>query len=93
LTNLGEIKMALKKTVTTPQGFEAQDAYHRVENLTLLAKDTMSFAVRSYKQSTGVPAFAETQHTAVYDIACDNPIAQAYTAAKALPQFTDAKDC
>lgn len=85
--------MALKKTVTTPQGFEAQDAYHRVENLTLLAKDAMSFAVRSYKQATGVPAFAETQHTAVYDIAGDNPIAQAYKAAKNHAEFTGATDC
>ena len=85
--------MALKKTVTTPQGFDAQDAYHRVENLTLIGKDSMSFAVRSYKQATGVPAFAETQHTATYDIAGNNPIAQAYESAKKLFQFSDAKDC
>jgi hypothetical protein len=85
--------MALTKTVTTPQGFDAQDAYHRVENLTLIGKDVMSFCVRSYKQPTGVPAFAETQHTAPYDMAGDNPIAQAYEAAKKLSQFSDAKDC
>ena len=85
--------MAIKKTVITPQGFEAQDAYHRVENLTLLAKDTMSFSTRSYKLATGVPAFAETQHTAIYDIAGDNPIAQAYKHLKTQSEFSGATDC
>ena len=85
--------MALEKTVTTPQGFEALEAYHRVENLTLVAKDAMSFVVRSYKQQTGVPAFAESHHTAVYDINGVNPIAQAYVSTKKLSQFSDAKDC
>ncbi len=85
--------MALKKTVITSQGFDAQDAYHRVENLALIGKDSMSFCVRSYKQPTGFPAFAEIQHNATYDIAGDNPIAQAYEAAKKLSQFSDAKDC
>jgi hypothetical protein len=85
--------MALEKTVTTPQGFEAREAYHRVENVTLIAKDTMSFVVRSYKQSTGVPAFAESQHTSEYDIAGANPIAQAYLAVKESDQFSNAKDC
>ena len=85
--------MALEKTVTTTQGFEAKDAYHRVENLMLIAKDAMSFSIRSYKQATGVPAFAETQHTAIYDIQGKNPIAQAYAAAKKHPEFADAVDC
>ena len=85
--------MALKKTVITPQGFQAQDAYHRVENLTLLAKDTMSFTVRTYKQATGVPAFSEFHYTAQYDIENDNPIAQAYKHLKTLPEFAGATDC
>lgn len=85
--------MALEKTVTTPQGFEALSAYHRVENITLVAKDAMSFVVRSYKQKSGVPAFAELQHTAKYDIQGINPIAQAYIAAKTLSEFADAIDC
>jgi hypothetical protein len=85
--------MALEKTVTTPQGFEAREAYHRVENVTLASKNSMSFVVRSYKQQAGVPAFAESYHTSVYDIEGANPIAQAYVAAKELDQFSNAKDC
>ncbi len=85
--------MALEKTVTTPQGFEALAAYHRVENITLVAKDAISFVIRSYKQKNGVPSFEESQHTSEYDIAGNNPIAQAYVAAKKLPKFSDAKDC
>jgi hypothetical protein len=85
--------MALKKTVVTPQGFESQNAYHRVENVTLVAKDALSFVIRSYKQQAGVPAFAESHHTAEYDIDGANPIAQAYVSTKKLSEFADAIDC
>lgn len=85
--------MALEKTVTTPHGFEAEDAYHRVEALEIPTKNTISFLVRSYKQPHGVPFFTETRITAEYDIAGDNPIAQAYAAAKKQAEFADAKDC
>jgi len=85
--------MALKKTVTTPCGFDAQDAYHRVEALEITTKDIMSFLVRSYKQPHGVSCFAEKRITAEYDITGDNPIAQAYAASKKQAEFTDAKDC
>jgi hypothetical protein len=85
--------MALKKTVITPHGFEAEDAYHRVEGLELTSKDSMSFLVRSYKQPHGVSCFAEKRITAEYDIAGANPIAQAYLAVKESDQFSNAKDC
>lgn len=85
--------MALKKTVTTEQGFEAVDAYHRVEGVRLNGKTTLSFQVRSYKDDNGVPAFADTTYDAVYNIAGTNPIAQAYEHLKTLPQFSEAKDC
>lgn len=85
--------MAFKKTVITPQGFNAEDAYHRVEGLELTSKDSMSFLVRSYKQATGFLCFAEKRITAEYDIAGNNPIAQAYIAAKKQSEFTEAKDC
>lgn len=85
--------MALKKTVTTEQGFEAVDAYHRVEVVRLNGKTSMSFQVRSYKDDSGVQAFADTAYDAVYNIAGANPIAQAYEHLKILPQFSDAKDC
>lgn len=85
--------MALEKTVTTPHGFAAKNAYHRVEGLELSAKDTMSFLVRSYKQPYGFPCFFEKHMTAAYDIEGGNPIAQAYSHLKTLPEFAGAIDC
>jgi len=81
--------MALKKTVTTLQGLEASDAYHRVENLLITSKDSMSFTIRSYKEANRFPVFAESQHTTQYDIEGANPIAQAYAFAKTLAEFSN----
>jgi hypothetical protein len=85
--------MALKKTVTTEQGFEATDAYHRVEGVRLNGKASMSFQVRSYKDDSGVQAFADTAYDAAYSINSANPIAQAYAHLKTLPDFANATDC
>jgi len=97
--------MALKKTVTTPQGFTATDAYHRVEDITISTRmriatggdqfrelRMVSFTVRSYKES-GAAAFNETRTGAEYDMDGANPIAQAYAHLKTLPEFADAVDC
>ena len=40
--------MALKKTIQTAHGFNAVDAYHRVEVVALSSKTRMQFHVRSY---------------------------------------------
>jgi len=85
--------MALKKTVKTQQGFDAIDAYHRVESLNLIDKKRMFFQVRSYKESEGLPSFSDAAYEAVYDINGKNPIAQAYDHAKTLPEFAGAVDC
>jgi len=85
--------MALKKTVTTEQGFEVNGAYHRVEGVRLNGKTSMSFQVRSYKDNSGVQAFADAVYDAVYDIENKNPIAQAYEHLKTLPNFFGAVDC
>jgi len=85
--------MALKKTVITPQGFVATDAYHRVEGVVLESKTQMSYFIRSYKDNTGVPAFFERKEFCAYDINGENPFAQAYAAAKQLDDFKDAIDC
>jgi len=84
--------MALKKTVTTVHGFEANDAYHRVEG-TQVSKDAMTFQVRSYKDNSGFPHFADASFGCAYDIAGDNPIAQAYKHLKTLPEFAGANNC
>lgn len=85
--------MALKKTVKTQQGFDAVDAYHRVEGVRLNGKQNMSFQVRSYKDDSGLPAFADAAYETAYDINGNTPIAQAYAHVKSLPEFADAKDC
>jgi hypothetical protein len=84
--------MALELTKTTIHGFEAVGAYHRVEGLSLSAKDAIQFAVRTYT-TIDKPAFAETFHFCPYDLNGDNPIAQAYNYLKTLPEFDGATDC
>lgn len=84
--------MALTKTVLTDQGFEATDAYHRVEAVLITGKNSMSFYLRSYKE-IGKPCFAEIMTVAPYDLIGKNPIKQAYEYVKTMPQFVDAVDC
>jgi hypothetical protein len=84
--------MALAKTVQTVHGFQAVNAYHRVEG-TQVSKDTIKFQVRSYKDNSGLPHFADASFNCVYDIAGSNPIEQAYAYLKALPEFVSAIDC
>jgi len=84
--------MAIKKTTITQQGFNAVDAYHRVEG-TQVSKDTITFQVRSYKDNSGLPHFADASFNCAYNISGNNPIAQAYVHLKTLPEFADAIDC
>lgn len=85
--------MALKKTIVTAHGFEATDAYHRVECVEIQSKTSISYRVRSYKSETGFPFFDEKYLTSEYDINGENPISQAYAHVKALAEFADAVDC
>lgn len=85
--------MALQKTVTTPQGFEAIDAYHRVNGVSLFEKNKIRFSTQSYKNKDTSVAFAIEQHNCFYDLTGNNPIKQAYLHLKTLPEFADAIDC
>lgn len=85
--------MALKKTITTVQGFIAEDAYFRVEEVKLFGKDKIAFNVRGYKDDSGFPAFEDQSVFCDYDLSGKNPIAQAYEHLKKLPQFADAFNC
>ena len=85
--------MALEKTVTTQHGFEAINAYHRVEGVRLNGKTSMSFHIRSYKNNSDIPAFLDVAYDCEYDINGKNPIAQAYEYAKMLPEFFGAFSC
>lgn len=84
--------MAFKKTVTTVHGFEAVDAYHRVENVMLVGKDKINFHVRSYKEPS-MPAFNDQFAECAYDLNSGNPIAQAYDYLKTTDEFKDAVSC
>lgn len=84
--------MALKKTVVTPQGFVAVDAYHHVDGIRLIGKDAIAFQLRSSKDNTS-PQFSDVDFEASYDLDGGNPIAQAYEYLKTLPEFAGAVDC
>ena len=84
--------MALAKTVSTVHGFQAVNAYHRVESVRLESKTAMSFHIRSYT-SVDKPFFEESVLACAYEINGDNPIKQAYDRLKTLPEFAGATDC
>jgi hypothetical protein len=84
--------MALNKTTTSPQGFEAVNAYHRVQGLCLVTNQNITFQVYAYKDVT-FPAFAASNYSCAYDINGENPIKQAYLHLKTLPEFLNATDC
>ena len=84
--------MALKKTVITAHGFEAVDAYHRVESPTILNKTSVKFKLRSYVDPSK-EFFNEQDMEFPYNIDGDNPIKQAYDQIKKTADFIAAKDC
>ena len=85
--------MALTRTIQTEWGFSVENAYSRVEAVSLVDKDKISFHVRSYGSPQNVPSFEEQVLNCSYDINGVNPIAQAYEHLKTLPEFADAVDC
>jgi hypothetical protein len=84
--------MALAKTVSTVHGFQAVNAYHRVEAVRLESKTEMSFHIRSYT-AIDKPFFVESVLFCPYAIDGDNPIKQAYVHLKTLPEFAGSTDC
>jgi hypothetical protein len=84
--------MAIRKQVVTPYGFVVADAYHRVEDATIIGKDKMNFSVKVYKDIDKVP-FSSNSFVCAYDLAASNPLQQAYEHLKTLPEFAGAVDC
>jgi len=84
--------MALEKTVTTTQGFQATNAYHRVEEVLIQGKQKIKFVLRSYLTKEK-PSFNSQTYFCAYDLFGDNPIKQGYRHLKTLPEFADATDC
>ena len=85
--------MALQLTVTTPHGFEATGAYHRVEKITLTSKNSIEFEFRSYKNAELNAAFTSKVFFCDYKFNGENPFKQAYLYLKTLSEFADAVDC
>jgi hypothetical protein len=84
--------MALRKTIVMPQGYEVENAYHRIESLTVHPKDAMTFMLRGYADVTK-PSFIEFVMTCEYSLDGDNPIKQAYEFLKTTSEFDGAEDC
>ena len=84
--------MAFKQTTSSPQGFKATDAYHRVECVVLDTKTNISFKLRAYKD-VEYPFFDEKQFFCQYDLEGVNPIKQAYIYLEKLDEYKDAINC
>jgi hypothetical protein len=85
--------MALSKTVTTPQGFEAVNAYHRVESVSLQSKTELVFLVSSYKDADQSLGFASKRIVCPYDLSAGNVFEQAYLFLKGTEEFSGSVDC
>jgi len=82
--------MALIKNIELPTGINVENAYLRVERVTI-TKTSMTFSLREYKEQDK-PFFNEITFVDVYSIEGENPFKQAYEHLKTLPEFADATD-
>ncbi len=85
--------MAFKKNVTSVFGVEIQNAYHRIEGVSLMGKDKISFNLRAYVDAELFPCFSDRTFQCNYDLNGDNPIKQAYNHVKSLEEFINVEDC
>jgi hypothetical protein len=84
--------VALKKTVQIESGVQVQNAYVRVEGVSLTAKDRVNFQVRFYVDPSK-NWFHQDQFECAYDLNKSNPMAQAYEYLKSLDSYANAQDC
>lgn len=82
--------MALKQTMAF-SGLQIPDAYLRLARVEVKGKTEM-FAVLSVQVAAGSPSIFFTGYDCPYDLAGDNPLAQAYSHLKTLPDFATAVD-
>jgi hypothetical protein len=85
--------MAFSRAIDTSWGISVPDAYCRIEAVSLVNKNTISFHLRSYAVAEGFPFFTEQILSCDYNLDDPNPIKQAYEYLKTLPEFSDAVDC
>lgn len=85
--------MALKQDMKTPQGFDAVGAYGRISALSLNGKEAMTFSLSWFKDQDATTPIVVQHFNATYSLNGGNPLAQAYTHLKSLPEFAGATDC
>ena len=85
--------MALSTIVKTDWGITVPSAYCRVEHVSLVKKDYISFHVRYYAALESVPFFNEKVISCQFTLEGPNAIKQAYLHLKSLPEFANATDC
>lgn len=85
--------MALSKSFKSPQGFDVENGYFRVEEVSIRNKTVLEFVVRSYKSKDESVAITSAVHSMACVIENKNPFEQAYQYLKTTPEFSDAADC
>lgn len=89
--------MALEKTFLTAQGFEAVNAYHRVEKIDVVSKTEILLDVRSYKnkpEPDKTPVLLSSFVVSVpFDVNGSGVFTQAYSGLKQTANFENATDC
>jgi len=88
--------MALLVPAKTCFGFDVEEAYCRVDSLSMTRNRTCSFLINSYlnqEVSQSVSPLSSSSFAYLYDLDGPNPIKQAYLHLKTLPEFADAIDC
>jgi len=78
--------MAIKLDTITPQGFTAEGAYCRIEDVRV-TKNAVSFVLRRYKDTAMQQFFSDVYYTAPYALNGVNPIQQGYVYLKTLADF------
>lgn len=84
--------MALMITINDPRGFTMQDAYCRVEGVSIENKQVMKFQLRCYKDAAFGTAFSDSAYSCEYEVSEVNPYEQAYNYLKSLSEFASAAD-
>ena len=85
--------MALQKTVKTLHGFTAENAYHKIDNVKIINKESMTFDVKVCKSKNETIAFDTLSFQCMYELDKENPIKQAYLYLKTCSEFVDSTDC
>lgn len=77
----------------SPSGLHAVDAYHRVEDVSIKAKNMLFYTVRSYQSSDSETPFKESKYRTTYNLDGENPIKQAYSHLKTTEYYQGSVDC